>query len=1281
MSTPAGDGNLVGNATIRVDGDTDPATRALARFSRDAQGRLRDVRGRFVSETAIINRTITNNTPTLTVNTTPATTAINNFTRDANGRLRDVNGRFVRTGDSITRSLTTAAGGGNRFSFSLRGLANAARSAAGVLGRVGIGVGAIGAAAGTAAPLLAGIVTTLENIAPAGAAAVTGMLAITQAQAAVRLGMVGIEDAVTAAFDTSEKGAKAFEEALKNLSPSARAFAEQVRAMAPGLREFQQSIQERLFTGLDEVLQRVASTTMPTLQRNLQTTATTLRTMAVEAAGSASALAADGTLGKAMEGANQGLLNLATVPARVVTALGQLAAAGAPAFDRFTSAITRTVDRISEKISTAFQSGALTGEVNAAADVLADLGQVAQNVFGILGNIMAPVQAAGGGLVGTLKEITGTLREATATQGFQDAISAVSQVMATLARTAGPLLGQALAAIGPIFTTLQGPAQTLIESLGAGLSPIIQGLGPVLQSAAAAIGVLVEAAAPLLPVVGELAASLLPALIPILDAAQTVFAALAPVVQTVSETLQATLAPILAQLPAIIGPLADMLAGQLVMGIQLLGDLLVQLAPSFVSLGQSVAQLLVAAAPLISIVAGLTAQFQGALLPAIQPIINVIATLAAALAGQLASTLTNLVVPALRLIADLLRGDFSAAWNSLKALVSGVIAHFTGTFSRIGSVVGSIVQGVVDRFKWLYNILIGNSIIPDLILGIVGWFTRLPGMAFSALASFAGNLRTRATEAGSALLTTVKGRLTSTVSAVAGLPGRAFSALSALAGNLRDRASAAGSSLLKALRGKISDAVEAVKGLPGKARDGLGDLGSLLASSGRALVQGFVDGISSMASAAADAAAGVVGAVRDLFPGSPAKKGPFSGKGWVLYSGRAIGEGLAEGIDQRARMARRSAEGLVDGVVTTTNGLLGIASPSKVFAQIGRDTGRGFIKGLTGTRAQIKSAAEKVIGSITKAFKGRRSVVDDALVARVRVGNIRLQALAKQRDALAKRIADAQKFAGDLTAKARATGSLGSIIQEDFFAPSYVEKEMRKSLNNIKRFTANITKLQKKGLSKELLRQILELGPDQGAQFAASLAGADQATIKRFNRLQSQIGSASSKLGKQGADLLFDSGKKAGQGFLTGLKAQQKQIEQLMLRIAKGMQKAIRKALGIRSPSRVMADVGRMTVLGLEGGITRMVPAVDQAMARIAGAVTSGAPTALPAGLGTGGMPALGVGAMRTGTGTTVINYSPTFNFRAEGPIGSQAELQNWLVKSLDTAARTGRLPRSLRAA
>lgn len=1182
MSTPAGDGSLVGDATIRVDGDTDPAMRALRQFSRDANGQLRDVRGRFVSESALINR-----------------------------------------------SLTSAAGGGDRFGISLRGIASAAGTAAGILGRVGLGIGAIGAAAGTAAPLLAGIVTTLENIAPAGAVAVTGMLAVTQASAAIKIGMVGVEDAVTAAFDTSEAGAKKFDEALKKLAPNARAFAEQVKELQPAFQRFQQGIQNRLFAGFAGELDGLSTTVLPVVRKNLNDTASTLNRMALGAGAAARELATSGTLGKAMAGANKGLTNLQKIPGQIVTGLGQLAAAGAPAFDRLTAGVGGFATRIGEKLNEAFESGALEKAVNTAVDVLKDLGTVAGNVFGILGNIMAPVQQAGGGLVGTLKEITGVLKDATATQGFQDAIRAVSTVMATLARTAGPLLGQALAAIGPILTTLQGPAETLIGALGAGLSPIIGALGPVLQSAAAAVGVLVESLAPMLPVIGQLVASLLPALTPLLDAVQTVFAALAPVVQTLSETLQATLAPILAQLPALIGPLADMLAGQLVMGIQLLGDLLIQLAPSFVSLGTSVGQLMATAAPLVAIIAGLSTQLMGALLPAIQPIVNVIATLASALASQLASTLTNLVMPALQLVTDLLRGDFSAAWNSLKALVSGVVTHFTTTLSNIGSIIGSILQGIVDRFVWLYNILIGNSIVPDLIMGIISWFGRLPGMVFSAISSLAGGLARAATTALSRFRAGIVSGASTAIGFVRGIPGRARAALSSLGGMIASVATAAFNRFRSAVTTGAARVVSAARTIPGRIKGALGNAGSLLYSVGRNIIQGMVNGVKSMAGSLVSAAKGVVGSA-------------------------------------------------VDGAKS----LLGISSPSKVFAAIGRDTGRGFIKGLTGTESQIKSTAEKVMGSITRAFRGRRTRVDDRLVGLVERGNVRLRALARQRDSIAKRIADAQKFATDLTSKARATGSLSSIISEDFFAPSFVEKEMRKSLSNIKSFTANVTKLQKKGLSKDLIRQILEMGPEAGGQFAASLAGADKATIKRFNKLQSQIGSASTKLGKQGADMLFDSGKQAGKGFLTGLKAQEKQIEQLMLRIAKGMQKAIRKALGIRSPSRVMATVGRMTILGLEGGITRMVPAVDQAMARIAGAVTNGAPTLPAAALGTTGMPALGVGAMRTaGAPAAGATVNITLNLTNQGVLGSRMEVENWLARALSNLGRTGRLPATLRTA
>lgn len=121
-----------------------------------------------------------------------------------------------------------------------------------------------------------------------------------------------------------------------------------------------------------------------------------------------------------------------------------------------------------------------------------------------------------------------------------------------------------------------------------------------------------------------------------------------------------------------------------------------------------------------------------------------------------------------------------------------------------------------------------------------------------------------------------------------------------------------------------------------------------------------------------------------------------------------------------------------------------------------------------------------------------------------------------------------------------------------------------------------------------------------------------------------------------------------------------------MLSIAKSMQAAIRKALGIKSPSTVMAEVGRQSTLGLLQGIAGPVPAVKKAMSGVArtltaGFVSSGRTGTLPAG----------------GRGMTASAPAPlTVTFINHGPIGSQREMDDWLVGSMDRLRLQRRLPR-----
>jgi hypothetical protein len=74
-----------------------------------------------------------------------------------------------------------------------------------------------------------------------------------------------------------------------------------------------------------------------------------------------------------------------------------------------------------------------------------------------------------------------------------------------------------------------------------------------------------------------------------------------------------------------------------------------------------------------------------------------------------------------------------------------------------------------------------------------------------------------------------------------------------------------------------------------------------------------------MAGKVYDIVEGIVGKVRNLLPFSPAKEGPLSGRGYTLYSGQALAEGLAEGIRQRAGKAVQAALQMAMAVQATAN--------------------------------------------------------------------------------------------------------------------------------------------------------------------------------------------------------------------------------------------------------------------------------------------------------------------------------------------------------------------------
>jgi TP901 family phage tail tape measure protein len=184
-------------------------------------------------------------------------------------------------------------------------------------------------------------------------------------------------------------------------------------------------------------------------------------------------------------------------------------------------------------------------------------------------------------------------------------------------------------------------------------------------------------------------------------------------------------------------------------------------------------------------------------------------------------------------------------------------------------------------------------------------------------------------------------------------------------------------------------------------------------------------------------------------------------------------------------------------------------------------------------------------------------------------------------------------------------------------------KNAKSTADRIKKFAGKLDKLQKRGLSGPILEEIAGMGTEEGMRAADALLAGSNKSIKELNTQYRRIDWYSQKAGLQVTEGFYKGGVNAAKGLVKGLEDQQDAIEKQMLKIANGMQTALKKALGIHSPSKVMQKlmhhVGDGAVLGLEdsrpdveSAMTAMVTAPQASFGSWSGMVGSGSHMSAP---------------------------------------------------------------------
>ena len=441
-------------------------------------------------------------------------------------------------------------------------------------------------------------------------------------------------------------------------------------------------------------------------------------------------------------------------------------------------------------------------------------------------------------------------------------------------------------------------------------------------------------------------------------------------------------------------------------------------------------------------------------------------------------------------------------------------------------------------------------------------------------------------------------------------------------GNNLPRIAQAGADLVIKFINSVADTIR-------KNSKAMGDAGGNLAT---AIIEGMVKGLGAGAGKVWDAAKNVAKGALDkakswLGINSPSKE--------FMKVGAWSSEGMAIGIDKQAKMVGVSAIGMANTALDATRKALDINSPSKKFQELGKYSADGYIKGLKSGGDKIKSVTDEMRKKLNAAMADEKKQIASLSSKLVVLGrhrrrnrtaiartayeliqlrseyakttramsvlnsfndeNARLKSLSDRIASTTQRITDANKALEEATKK---RDDYKKSVQDQFSNLPEISKDtkwanyisdLQKRVVDTKIFNAQLVKLKKLGLNDEMYKDLVSKGID-AIPFVTQLLQKGKNGVNEINALDSALMKASSTLAYNSSKALYQAGVDSAAGLLKGLQSQKSNLQKEMDNLANSMVKQLKRALGIKSPSREFMAVGDWAIQGLVVGLSSAQP-------------------------------------------------------------------------------------------
>lgn len=312
-------------------------------------------------------------------------------------------------------------------------------------------------------------------------------------------------------------------------------------------------------------------------------------------------------------------------------------------------------------------------------------------------------------------------------------------------------------------------------------------------------------------------------------------------------------------------------------GLQSVGQSLMPAASGFMSLGATVLNSL---APAFSGVSQQVGQFAGDVSTAITDTLS-----------DIGSGVD---------VATAIQANFGPIFDQAGQML---VNSITSLSQQLPTLLPMIVQAALGLFMGLVQAL--PQIVPPLIEGAANAITQLAGY----LPQLVPLILQAAVVLFTAIVQALPQIAASLLSALAGMVAQAGSAIAGGAGQLLTFAGRMFQGLIDGASNGISDFMGKLGEIPGKIGAFFSDAGSWLLDAGASIINGLGQGISNAIGGVIGTVEDVVGQIRSFFPFSPAKRGPFKGRGYTTWSGKALMEDWGSGMESGAAKAIDFAEG------------------------------------------------------------------------------------------------------------------------------------------------------------------------------------------------------------------------------------------------------------------------------------------------------------------------------------------------------------------------------------